>query len=78
MAQPLQESVSAYCLMCAATNNRYNSELITKHWKFIYDECLKRGIQVISYGADGDSNSSKARSYPLGYSKNPQSPVKCH
>ena len=51
----LQENVPAYCLMCTATDNRYNAELITKRWKHIYHECLKRGIQVISYGADGDS-----------------------
>ena len=49
MAQPLQENVPAYCLMCTATDNRYNAELITKCWKYIYNECLKLGIQVISY-----------------------------
>ena len=55
MVQPLQENVPAYCFMCTATDNRYNAELMTKHWKYIYDECLKLGIQVIGYGADGDS-----------------------
>ena len=55
MAQPLEENVPAYCLMCSATDNKYNAELITKRWKYIYDECLKWGIQVISFGADGDS-----------------------
>ena len=44
MVQPLQENVPAYCLMCTATDNRYNAELITKHWNHIYDECLKLGI----------------------------------
>ena len=55
MAQALEENVPAYCLMCAATNNKYNAKLITKHWKYIYDDCLKWGVQVVSYGADGDS-----------------------
>ena len=55
MAQPLEEHVPAFCLMCATTNNKYTAELIIKCWKYIYDECFKRGIQVISFGADGDS-----------------------
>ena len=41
MAQPLEENVPAYCLMCTVTNNKYNAELITKCWKHIYDECSK-------------------------------------
>jgi len=33
MAQPLEENVSAYCLMCTVTNN--DAELISKCWKYI-------------------------------------------
>ena len=55
MAQPLEENVPAYCLMCTVTNNKYDAELITKRWKYIYEECSKLDIMVVSYGADGDS-----------------------
>ena len=66
MAQPLQENVPTYCLMCTATDNRYNAELIAKRWKHIYDECLKLGIQVISYGADGDSKQLRSMKLTTG------------
>ena len=69
MAQPLEENVPAYCLMCTATDNRYNAELIIKRWKYMYNECSKLGIQVISYGADGDSRQLRSMNYPQDYSK---------
>ena len=55
MAQPLEEHVQEFCLMCTATNNKYNAEFIVKRWKYIYDECSTGGIHIISFGADGDS-----------------------
>ena len=69
MAQPIEENVPAYCLMCVATNNRYNAELITRCWKYIYDKCLKRGIQVVSYGADGDSKQLRSMKLSTGLFK---------
>ena len=69
MAQPLEENFPAYCLICAATDNRYNAELIIKCWKYIYDECLKHGIQVVSYGADGDSKQLRSMKLSTGLFK---------
>ena len=55
MAQPLARGVPAFCLACLGTNNRFTSEHVFKRWQYIYTECKKLGITVISFGADGDS-----------------------
>ena len=33
---------------------------VLKRWRYIYQECLKRGITIISFGADGDSRLLRA------------------
>jgi len=55
MAQPLARGVPAFCLACLGTNNKFTSEHVLKRWQYIYTECKKLGIVVISFGADGDS-----------------------
>ena len=55
MAQSLARGVPAFCLACLGTNNRFTSEHVFKRWQYIYTECKKLGITVISFGADGDS-----------------------
>ncbi len=60
MAQPLSDDVPAFCLACLGTNNKFTSELVLKRWKFIFTECQKRGISVVSFGADGDPRELRA------------------
>lgn len=60
MAQPLSNNVPAFCLACLGTNNKFDFQLVQKRWSHIVSECHKRGITVISFGADGDSREMKA------------------
>ena len=60
MAQPLGDNVPAFCLACLGTNNKFDFQLVQKRWSHIVSECHKRGITVISFGADGDSREMKA------------------
>ena len=53
MAQPLARGVPAFCLACLGTNNKFTSEFVLKRWQYIYTECKKFGITVVSFGADG-------------------------
>ena len=60
MAQPLTQGVPAFCLACLGTNNKFTAEHVLKRWQYIYLECKKLGITVISFGADGDSRELKS------------------
>lgn len=60
MAQSLTQGVPAFCLACLGTNNKFTAELVLKRWKYIFLECKKLGITVISFGADGDSRELKS------------------
>ena len=60
MAQPLARGVPAFCLACLGTNNKSTSELVLKRWQYVYTECRKFGITVVSFGADGDSRELKS------------------
>ena len=55
MVKPLCHDAPAFCLGCLGTNNRFDADLVLKRWKYIVQECNKRGIMVTSFGADGDS-----------------------
>ena len=60
MAQPISDGVPAFCLCCIGTDNKFCNKLVLKRWKYIHFECQKRGIKVVSFGADGDSRELKA------------------
>ena len=60
MAQSLCPDVPAFCLACMGTDNKFTADLILKQWKYIFLECNKRGISVVSFGADGDSRELSA------------------
>ena len=60
MAQPIAPAVPSFVLACIGTNNRFNAELVQTRWLHINEQCKKRGISVISHGADGDSREMKA------------------
>ena len=60
MVQPLTKGVPAFCLACLGSDNRFSNELVAKRWKHIREECHKRGIIALSFGADGDSRELRA------------------
>ena len=60
MAQPLCRKVPAFCLACMGTSNKFTAEDVLKRWDYLFLECKKLGISVVSFGADGDSRELKA------------------
>lgn len=60
MAQSLTDGVPAFCLACLGTDNKFTAEVLSKRWRYIFTECKKRGISVVSFGADGDSRELKS------------------
>ena len=55
MAQPLWQNVPPFFLVCFGTDNKFCAEDLLPRWTYITNECSKRGITVLSFGADGDS-----------------------
>ena len=60
MAQALCQNVPSFCLACMGTNNKFTAEGVLKLWTYIFFECKKLGISVVSFGADGDPQELKA------------------
>ena len=60
VAQCLNSKVPPYCLACLGTDNCFSATDILIRWKYIYAECKKRNISVISFGSDGDSRNLRA------------------
>ena len=75
MAQGLCEGVPTFCLACMGSDNKFIFEDILKRWKFIFMECKKRGITVVSFGADGDSRELRARQISTQLNLSPKSPL---
>ena len=60
MAQSLSEGAPSFCLACIGTDNRFDAEVVLNRWTYIFNQCKKRGISIISFGADGDTREMKA------------------
>ena len=60
MVQALCHQTPPFCLACFGTDNKFDAKQIVLRWNYIYTECKKRGITVLSFGADGDSRLMKA------------------
>ena len=60
VAQCVSPTVPAYCLACMGTNNSFTATDVLKHWRYIFIECQKRNVTVISFGADGDTRLLRA------------------
>jgi len=60
MAQPLGCNIPPFILACLGTDNKFTAKHILQRWSYIYTECNKRGISVISFGGDGNSQLMKA------------------
>ena len=48
-------TVPPFCLALISTDNCFDAEAVLQRWNYIVRECNNRGIQVISFSADGDS-----------------------
>ena len=60
MAQTLCLGAPSFCLACMGSDNKFSAQHVMLQWKYIYEECRKRNILVLSYGGDGDSRIMKA------------------
>lgn len=60
MAQTLCLGAPSFCLACMGSDNKFTAQHVMLRWKYIYEECRKRNILVLSYGGDGDSRIMKA------------------
>ena len=60
MAQCLFKNVPPYFLACLGTDNCFSAPDVLNRWKYIYGECDKRKISVVSFGSDGDSRNLRA------------------
>ena len=54
MAQPLKLNAPPFCLACFGTD-KFTAVEVMQRWNYIYEECKKRNIHILSYGSDGDS-----------------------
>jgi len=61
MAQPLAAGVPAFCLACIGTDNKFNADVVSKRWKYIYDKLLQRGISLELMETVGSSGPCKCR-----------------
>ena len=55
MVQSLSPNTPPFCWCLIGTDNCFDANMVTSRWKYIVKECKKRNIEVISFGADGDS-----------------------
>lgn len=60
MAQCILQHVPAFCLGCIGSNNCFDATDVLKRWQYIFSQCQKRNINVISFGGDGDSRLLRA------------------
>ena len=67
MAQCILQHVPAFCLGCIGSNNSFNATDVLRRWQYIFSQCQKRNINVISFGADGDSRLLKAMKISCNY-----------
>lgn len=74
MAQPLSQNVPAFCLACLGTNNKFPAEHITT-MEIHFLECKKIGIDVVSFGADGDSRELKSMQVSSHLMKSSSNPM---
>ena len=60
MAQCLSNNIPPYFLACLGTDNCFSATNVLNRWNYIYTECVKRNISVVSFGSDGDSRNLRA------------------
>ncbi|CAG9820579.1 unnamed protein product [Phaedon cochleariae] len=55
MAQPLSKSAPPFCLVIFGTDNKFDSNDVTKRWEHIKENLRRRGITVLGFSSDGDT-----------------------
>ena len=55
MAQPLSLNAPPFCLACIGSDNKFSAQHVLLRWKYIYEECNRRAMLLLSFGGDGDS-----------------------
>ena len=60
VVQPLRKLVPTFILACLSSDNQFTAENDMQKWKYIHSECAKLGIDVVNFGADGDSREMKS------------------
>ena len=55
IAQSLCLNAPPFCLACIGSDNKFTARHVMLRWKYIYEECSKRDLVVLSFGGDGDS-----------------------
>ena len=78
MVQSLCQNIPPFCLACIGTNNKFTAENVCLVWKYIYVECEKRNIHVLSFGADGDSHLLKAMRVTMSLMTDKSDPLLKH
>ena len=53
VAKPVHPSAPAIVIFIMCTDSKYNHNIILQRWRYVEGELKKRGIGVISNGADG-------------------------
>ena len=71
MAQPLGCNIPPFILACLGTDNKFTAKYVLQRWSYIYTECSKRGISVISFGGDGDSRAMRVSASLLTPAQDP-------
>ena len=69
MAQPLCSTATPFCLACLGTNNQFTAREVLLRWKYIANECKRRGINVVT--GDGDIRLLKAMKVTLFVDNDP-------
>lgn len=72
MAQPLDKTAPAFCLLLFSSDNKYNSKDVENRWNFIVEELKNVGIRAFSFTSDSDQkyNSAMRRLSSLGIKSN--------
>lgn len=60
MAQPMASSAAPFCCLYYCTDNRFDTESVTKKWMHIKQELKKEGIQMMCKATDGDTRFIRA------------------
>ena len=55
MVQPLSLNAPPFCLACIGSDNKFTAQHVLLRWKYIYEECTRRDMLLLSFGGDGDS-----------------------
>ena len=73
MAQSICLKAPTFCLAYIGSDSKFTAQHVLLRWKYIYEECTKKSMLVLSFGGNGDSPimSATKQSVSLLCSKEP-------